>query len=1180
MEKTAQGSPNSTLRDASREVLGICQFCELQSVQHEFCMFCHETQIPHENETHKSHVCTQHPQDRDRSFQPATNTGVHGHVAVQEQGRLETQVGGGWPDGSQGCDHPVHEDDLGRSSTRNESQELRGHLGVRAQGTPCCGPQEISSVGLHERQRHGDQPQFNHCFTSSFGGEGDLQSIRTHGKREDEFWQVCRPHIRGGIQPTPLICELDRNHGPGVRQHALAPPQVPPLGNPVALQAEDQPGRESQCQGQGQLHRQFQCVVGGGRGHTRCSGDHGSLEEDPGTARSAGSPSSGTAEAEVRPRSGDPCQHEGSQDPPRDVDSTVSQALPAEVVSKLAKTWHLQRNLFSEQWKSLVHHRRPLLMELACYEDSILGQEVERRYGKNSTIRCSKWNGGDLETKEGVQHAKRMIEKFRPVHLWISCNCAPYCPLQRINQRNESQKQKLEEKRCQVRKQYAGAIEVADFARSFNVQVHWELAERCEAWKLAEIEEFLLRHALKKITCHGCAVGLKTLDGKQALCKGWTIATTNEELLQHLDLRCQRNHPKGRCEGGQTAHTARYTQPFARKVIDSLSACETWSRIVHLLNKEVETALPAEESEDADMPEDEQMEDVAMPPETDEEKREREEIEKKIAHIHRSTGHGNMENLVQALQHRGANEKVLKIARNWKCTTCQRYQRRDPRRFATLEPIPQKWERIQADVATWMHPQTKAKYHVLLVVDEGSRFRIAKVISSGEGNQATWEDMKKVLEENWFSIFGIPKVMKVDPAGPWMSQAAIDYMDERHIEYISIPAEAHWTIGIVENTIKTFKGILTKLIEEFPNRSVDELVARAVWTGNNMDMIDGYTPAQRVFGRAPDDFGRFFKDQAEVPLHPSLVADGGFREDSDVRRVAEQTFIEEQAKRRIERATRMGHRRAEVFLPGDLVYIWRNQVPKRERTTQKSGRFIGPARVLATETRREPDGQLRPGHVVWVHKGGRLFKTAPEQLRKASPYEHMVEELHGPVDLPWTITALASDQNKTVFQDISQERPSDAQWEEAPTEEEEERGVLFRRRSKGPEIRGQKREVASAQKPSEPFSTARGSKERKRENQTKDLSAFFAAEENRKGVEIEWELPSSRRGIKKFINNPEAYVCTQLKRKQVEVREKQLTPSEALEFHKAKETEVKNFIASGCFELAKGVFQMSVVLWV
>ena len=110
----------------------------------------------------------------------------------------------------------------------------------------------------------------------------------------------------------------------------------------------------------------------------------------------------------------------------------------------------------------------------------------------------------------------------------------------------KSQKQRLEEKRCQVRKQYAGAIEVADFARSLNVQVHWELAERCEAWKLAEIEEFLLRHALKKITCRGCAVGPQN-SGREtsSICKGWTIATTNAELQQHLDLRCQRNHPEG-----------------------------------------------------------------------------------------------------------------------------------------------------------------------------------------------------------------------------------------------------------------------------------------------------------------------------------------------------------------------------------------------------------------------------------------------------------------------------------------------------------------------------------------------------------------------------------------------------------------------------------------------------------
>ena len=62
---------------------------------------------------------------------------------------------------------------------------------------------------------------------------------------------------------------------------------------------------------------------------------------------------------------------------------------------------------------------------------------------------------------------------------------------------------------------------------------------------------------------------------------------------------------------------------------------------------------------------------------------------------------------------------------------------------------------------------------------------------------------------------------------------------------------------------------------------------------------------------------------------------------------------------------------------------------------------------------------------------------------------------------------------------FSRERPSNAQWEEAPTEEEGDRGVMLRRRSKGPEVRGQKREVESVQEPPEPFSTARGRKERK-----------------------------------------------------------------------------------------------------
>ena len=64
---------------------------------------------------------------------------------------------------------------------------------------------------------------------------------------------------------------------------------------------------------------------------------------------------------------------------------------------------------------------------------------------------------------------------------------------------------------------------------------------------------------------------------------------------------------------------------------------------------------------------------------------------------------------------------------------------------------------------------------------------------------------------------------------------------------------------------------------------------------------------------------------------PWTIGWWGIRENHKLRCRAEQVFSEEQAKRRLERAERMGHRRSQTFLPGDLVYYWRNQVPLRRR---------------------------------------------------------------------------------------------------------------------------------------------------------------------------------------------------------------------------------------------------------
>ncbi|CAE7237210.1 RE1 [Symbiodinium pilosum] len=124
---------------------------------------------------------------------------------------------------------------------------------------------------------------------------------------------------------------------------------------------------------------------------------------------------------------------------------------------------------------------------------------------------------------------------------------------------------------------------------------------------------------------------------------------------------------------------------------------------------------------------------------------------------------------------------------------------------------------------------------------------------------------------------------------------------------------------------------------------------------------------------------------------------------------------------------------------GDLVFYWGRQVAGREKERGFSiGSFVGPARVLAVETRSDEAGNLRPGSCVWLHRAGRLIKAAPEQLRAASEREHAIEELRGPVEIPWTISSLATHSHAKTYDDITGDVPTDMEWEEAVQEPDED----------------------------------------------------------------------------------------------------------------------------------------------
>lgn len=1193
-ESACEGNP-SDARGCDSHVYTYCPSCHLQSCRLGQCYFCEQGELNFNfDDQHRKETHTHNEQFTCELFRDqescSTRSKVPKEFAAQhaEQARVDQQVGEGRSPCAKELDHSSNAGFVGRLAGGEQGQQCDIH-GQQDQRSEVSSSQEGYSGSLCDsRGRPGDQ-QDDHSSNLQGGGAGDHGEVRASGHRASGFWHAWRQDLRRDLPREARVHQVGHGHSQGGTRVPLASEEAGSLGNssttrgdlglPDADCGRIQEGQHPKGQGKSSLHRKF--FDGGSRGLWH----GGSVSFQPGNVGEGlgDCPTSQHAESDGEREGRAAADSESQQEPQGDVSGNdQEEELPEAMAVRLAKEWHVQKNPYSQQFSSLVHHDRPLLMELACYPDSLLSAEVIRRFGEGAAIRCSEWNGCDLETDAGVKHAKKIIRRYRPRHLWISCTCGPFCPLQRLNRRNPQQIQNLEDKQNKAKLQYAGAMSVAEEGKRYGTQVHWEFSERSEAWKLSEVQDFISRMKLEKVTCHGCAVGLKTLDNKKALCKGWTIATQNPALLQHLHLKCQRNHERGKCEAGQAAHTARYTQPFVRKVIDSLCELEPWSKTVQELHRE-ESAQPAEE-EDIQLEED--------PGDLQFEAGEREAIEKKIQHIHRATGHGSLKNLYETLQQRGVSDKVLFVAKHWKCLACETRKRKDPRRFATLETIPKRWQRVQMDMGSWCHPKTKQKFHFVMMIDEASRFRMARIVSFNAANDTKWETIKKVFEESWIPIFGQPQVLRVDPQGPMISKQAERYGEERGLEIQPIPAEAHWQIGIVEGAIKTTKGMLETLAKDFPEMNSTELLGRSIWVANSRDLFRGYAPIQHALGRCPDEHDHLFEEEYVKPVGPELLDDGGFREDHKVRCRAEQCFSQEQAKRRIERAERMGHRRAQVFLPGDIVFYWRNQVPLKDKTTQRVGRFLGPARVIATETRRDNQGEMRPGSIVWLHRAGRLIRAAPEQLRPASPLEIQIEEFKGPVELPWTITTLATAEGGRTFLDISHEIPDDDQWDTAqeyPSElpGREEFVPLTRKHQKGPgdvapskppkrrslnPQTGQKRTAEEDLLDERDNAGGASSGSRPRHTEEVDLCAFFSQEEHCKAFEIEIELPESKRGMKKFVENPEAYMANQIKRRQVEVRERTLSPAEAMEFSKAKDTEVRNFIAAECFQKAQEKF--------
>ena len=826
-----------------------------------------------------------------------------------------------------------------------------------------------------------------------------------------------------------------------------------------------------------------------------------------------------------------------------------------------------------------------LLCELCCSPTSVLSATCHQMLGQQSAVRMSDWNGYDMGTEDGVKLACKALKRFQPRVLWISSECGPYSPLQNINTRTTQQIENLRRKRETAMVMHKHCMRVAREAKRLSIHVVWEWSQRSHAWNLPEYLAFSDEMRMYTGVCNGCQVNLRNKEN-QLLCKAWRLDSTWPELSKHMNLRCGGQHSKGVCEGG-VYFTAYYTPEFAKRLVKFLQRDREQSSHVALLQwSHVSDVEGEREVREGSAEEEEEREEEESPENHVMSQEERTRVLGLLKKIHSSTGHCSNQMLVQNLKRRGASEAVLKLARDFKCDVCREWSRPSPRPPSSLRQIARKWESCIMDCGYWRHPNSGENWLFVLCIDEGSRVRVGRLVREGAHVKINADDVKKCLSEQWFSVFGNPAVIRTDAESPLRGLQLDGWLQEKGILLDHAPPEAHWQISPVERAIQSTKDIMWKLSGEFPEMPVLELFARALWAQNHRDQYLGYSPLQHAFGRNPQD-DRSIADNKllDIPILIEAGVSAQYGHDVEAMKVAETAFLDSQAKERLKRASQSGHRMMKHFCPGDLVYAWRKAVSRSDGGRNfVAGRFVGPFRVLATETRTS-EGNLQPGQCVWLYRGNRLTRAAPQQLRPATAREEAWSELvDARKDVPWTIHEILAKSERKAYEDIRDEALEMPDLVD-PEEDRQEREVpRYRVRHKGPPGLGSA-EASSASRPPQARPRSRSPvpgrevDEAPPEPRAKQArpdyvhQALLANElsmspceywkDENAMVEVAIDLPQwSSPQRKEMMRDFSAFIVRQLKRQNTEVSERRMSEDEKMEFRAAKQKEVNNYVAS------------------
>jgi hypothetical protein len=344
-------------------------------------------------------------------------------------------------------------------------------------------------------------------------------------------------------------------------------------------------------------------------------------------------------------------------------------------------------------------------------------------------------------------------------------------------------------------------------------------------------------------------------------------------------------------------------------------------------------------------------------------------------------GHPDPNRFAQFLKSTHAAENIVAGSLDFQCDACLETQKGFlPTRQAAIHSDLGFNEVVGMDVASWRNGRG-VEFKFVHFLDEGTLFQQGKPCATDT------DDQIRALEGSWIAWAGPPKEIYTDPAKEYTSEKFLGKLQEHGIQLRVSARDSHWQLGRTEVHGSIIKRMLDRMDAEIPINSGEDFrgsLVQCFSAKNALSRVKGYTPEQAVLGisrRLPASITSDSQQSSHLLAAGESPESDQFRQNLERRSLARQAFIAADNSNSLRRAMlRRNRPLREPYEEGDWVLYWKRKGGNLRRIR---GQWHGPARIVMLEGRR----------ICWLVHANRLIRASPEQLRPASLREwHSVRE--------------------------------------------------------------------------------------------------------------------------------------------------------------------------------------------